>query len=296
MLAAILDPAHRPAEAARCERNEEVLGIKLAAYAEPTSDIALDHADRFLRQTHLLGEDAPVVERHLGGTMDGEVPLLLIPFGQKSARFHRHRGETLHGECLEPDVTGAAERRFGVALLRGKGDDPVRSGCLEQQRVVAAGRIAVRDRRQRLDVEFDCLQRILGGAGALRHHNGDRFADIAHLIVGDHRLLIGLERRQQFLPHRDDRDLAEVGGREHGPHTRTCQRRPRIDGADAAMRRRAAQNDGVQGVGRNIVDELSASAQEAQVFQALDRTTDERVECALLIHVRRFRARSRALI
>ena len=37
-------------------------------------------------------------------------------------------------------------------------------------------------------------------------------------------------------------------------------------------------------VGRDIVDELSAAAQEAQVFQALDRTADEGVDRALAVH------------
>ena len=45
MLAAVLDPFHRPADQARRERNQEIFRIELALDAEAAADIDLDHVD-----------------------------------------------------------------------------------------------------------------------------------------------------------------------------------------------------------------------------------------------------------
>ena len=66
---------------------------------------------------------------------------------------------------------------------------------------------AVGHHRQRLDVEYDVLERILGERGALRHHHGDRLADVAHLGAGDHRLAESLRLGKRIEPQRDHRDV-----------------------------------------------------------------------------------------
>ncbi len=63
MLAPVLDPFDRPAEMARREGDEEILGIELAAHAEAAADIVLDHRDGVLGEPHLAREHAPVGER-----------------------------------------------------------------------------------------------------------------------------------------------------------------------------------------------------------------------------------------
>ena len=45
MLAAILDPFHRPADEPRRERDQKILGIELALDAEAAADVDLDHVD-----------------------------------------------------------------------------------------------------------------------------------------------------------------------------------------------------------------------------------------------------------
>ena len=74
--------------------------------------------------------------------------------------------------------------------------------------------MAVGDRRQRLDVDVDGVERILGERGAVGQHDRDRLADIADLVVRDHRLLERLEGRQRLQPHRNDRHpLAHIAWR-----------------------------------------------------------------------------------
>ena len=133
-----------------------------------------------------------------------------VPFGEQAARLHRHRAETLHREALAAGVRRVPERGFGVALLRRQRDDVIAAGRLEQQAFVLARGGAIRHRRQRLDVEADRVERVFGQRRAVGHHHGDRLADVAHLVAGDHRLLIRLELGQQLLPHGDDRDFAQV--------------------------------------------------------------------------------------
>ena len=50
VLAAILDPLHRPAGETSRERDEKILRIELAAHAEATADIGLQHVDVGSRQ------------------------------------------------------------------------------------------------------------------------------------------------------------------------------------------------------------------------------------------------------
>jgi hypothetical protein len=61
----------------------------------------------------------------------------------------------------------------------------------------------------------------------------------------------------------------------------------RIDGADTAVRHRAAQDHGMQKiVTREIVDEFAAAAQQPKILDAFDRAPDEDIGPALLVHVR----------
>jgi hypothetical protein len=140
-------------------------------------------------------------------------------------------------------------------------------------------------RRQGFDVERDRLQRILGRRRAVGDHDRDRLADIADLAVRDHRLLMGFERRHLFLPERYLRDGAEhrahVRRGDDGLHAGADARSRGVDGDDAAMRHRAAQDRCMQQtVAHEVVDILAAAAQETQILDALDRAADQQIRLA----------------
>ena len=90
----------------------------------------------------------------------------------------------------------------------------------------------------------------------------------------------GFELRHRLQPHRHQRNgIAEVGRGDDGMHAGDFFRTRHVDGADAAMGDRAAQDRRMQHVlAREIVDILAAAANEAKVFQPFDRLTDERVD------------------
>ena len=147
-----------------------------------------------------------------------------------------------------------------------------------RQNIVLAGGLAIGHRRQRLDVDRDRLQRVLGERRAVGHHDRDRLADVAHLADGDDRLLVALELGQRLLPQRNVRHVADIGRRDHGVHARPRARRRRVDRADAAVRDRAAQDHRMQHfLADEIVDVLSAPGEKAEVLDALDRAADEGV-------------------
>ena len=56
MLAPVLDPLDRPAEAERGERHEHVLRVELAADAEAAADMALVEMEPLERQAEQRGE------------------------------------------------------------------------------------------------------------------------------------------------------------------------------------------------------------------------------------------------
>ena len=65
VLAAVLDPLHRTAQAHRRPRHHEVLGIELAAYAEAAAHLELDEVDQVLGMAEQVGENPSVEVRHL---------------------------------------------------------------------------------------------------------------------------------------------------------------------------------------------------------------------------------------
>ena len=138
MLAPVLDPFHRPADGLRCERNEEILRIELAAHAEGAADVALDHGDGVFRERKLRREDTPDGEGDLGGAIDRQVAARRVPIGEQAARLHRHRGVALHPEALAPHIRRVLECGVGVAAHRGQCRRAVRRRAVDQQRIVRA--------------------------------------------------------------------------------------------------------------------------------------------------------------
>ncbi len=285
MLAAILDPLDRPAAAASRIRNQEVLGIEFAAGAEAAADVVLDHANGAFRQIHLRGENAPIGKRHLGCTVYGEPLAHRIPFGDEPARLHRHRAMALDTKPFAPDVIRPRESGVGIAAHAAQREREIGPCRLEQQDPVHRSGSAVHDRRQRLDIGRDRIERILGGGGAGRQHQCERLADIAHLVAGDDGLLERLERGRGFLTQRYRGDgSADLGRGDDGEHTGACQRGAGLDRADAAVCQRAAQDGGMEKVAAHeIVDELAAPAQKASILDALDRAADQGIACVFFV-------------
>src|SRR5258708_15619573 len=119
--------------------------------------------------------------------------------------------------------------------------------CLEEERLVRAGFIAVDDNRQRLDVQADGAGRVLGKGRTRRKDHRHRLPDIAHLVMCKNRLMEWDERRKRLKADVDAWNWpGQVLGGDHRVHAGKITRRPCVDGFDPAMRDRTAQNVGVK--------------------------------------------------
>ncbi len=285
VLAAVLGPFHRPAGAARRERDQEILRIVLAAGAEAATHVVLDELDRALRDVELLGQRPAIEEQHLGSARERQVRARRVPFRQQAAWLHRKRHVALGAETFAAGIGRILERGDGIAAHGVEHHGAVAVGVGEQQGVLGQGRVPVGDHRQLLDIDLDQADGILGDAGGLGEHERDRLADIAHLGLGDDWLAVLLEIRQRLQPHGHAWDAIahildhDVLRRDHGMHARQRACRRGVDGADAAMGDRAAQDGRVQGIlAREVVDILAAAAQEAKILAPFDRAADEGID------------------
>ena len=230
VLAAVLDPFHRALDVAGRERDQEILRIELAARAVAAADVVLDHLDLLDRQADLRRQNAAVEERHLGGAGDRELALGLVPLGHDAAR--------LHGEAVVAAGAHAARGARRAHWQRPRRRRPCARGtpasgwcpASSNSRLLFLRRHGpVGDRRQFLDLDRRSRRaRPRRSATLVGQHHGDRLADVAHLVVGDHRLLERLELRQRLQPHRHDRRAARhVVRGDDGVHARHASARPR---------------------------------------------------------------------
>jgi len=183
VLAAVLGPLHRPAAMARRERDQKIFRIEFAARAKAAADVVLDHVDGVFGEPHLLGEDATIGEQHFCRARHRQPAACRIPFGEHAARLHRQRGVALRRETLAARVRRILEGRRGVAAHGAKHHRDVAAFVLEQQRMLVARALPVGDRGQRLDIDLDGADRILGDAGTVGQHHRQGLAHIAHLFA-----------------------------------------------------------------------------------------------------------------
>ena len=129
---------------------------------------------------------------------------------------------------------------------------------------------------QRLPVDDDRLGGVLGALDGIRDHEGDRIADVAHLVRLQHP--IGRDLDPGAGHEAQARQMAEPGGIGAGEH----QRDPRhgaglrqIGDAKARMRVRRAHHHRMEQSGRRIVGHITAGAAHQRiVLQPPDRLPD----------------------
>ena len=84
----------------RRERDQEILGIELAAHAEAAADIELDHVDGGLGDAQHGRQRAAVEEQDLGRAEHREPAFRRVPFGDQAARLQRQSGQAVAAKAL----------------------------------------------------------------------------------------------------------------------------------------------------------------------------------------------------
>ncbi len=199
-----------------------------------------------------------------------------LVLGEAGARLDGDRRLAVHAEAAADAHGGLRDRRIDVAALEFAAEQDVGLRFVMQQRRARLDRFdRIVDARQRLEIDGDQLDRILGKVTAFRHHPDNGLADIAHLAARQRQ-----DRRRVITAHargreqRLDRGFDVVRG-QHRKHAGGGARGGAIDGADARMRVfAAAEGDMQQARHLAVVDVSAEPGQQARVLGALDAGAD----------------------
>ncbi len=118
VLAAVLDPFHRPSQLERRGADEHVLRVDLAAHAEAAADVAFVKVHGRGTAAEHAREKVAVRVRALGGAVKLEHVVGGVVTGDRAARLHRHAGVAADGQVELDHRARGAERRFDIAVLR----------------------------------------------------------------------------------------------------------------------------------------------------------------------------------
>ena len=129
--------------------------------------------------------------------------------------------------------------------------------------------------RDALDVDLDQLARVLGERATSRDHDGERFSDEPHFILGDYRLDEPFETLDRSETDRNGgNDVADIGGGEDRLDAGTSIRRAQVDAANTPVSHRTAHDRRVQQtLGHDIGNEGAAPSEQPRVLDPLERLT-----------------------
>ena len=173
---------------------------------------------------------------------------------------------------------GISERRVGVAAGGHPVERLVVGGVLmELGRDVAQRILRVDDGGQRLVVNLDQLQRVLGLVAVLRHHHGHSVAYVAHHAGCNGGIRDGFQVGVGDGPGAGYRveHAFNVCARVHGQHAGCAFGRVGVYAADASMSMRAAQDGGVYHAGElDVVGVRGLAGDQARVLAPPDAGTE----------------------
>ena len=278
VLRAVLDPLDRHAGHDRARDGADVAGIDGHLVAEAAADIARLDPDHVLGQPGHLRVHGPVGVWRLVAVVDVELAGRGVEVGDHSARLERRGMAARIDDVPRDDRVRLREGAVGgvlVARLPGRAGEVVGLADLvvsDQRCVLVESLPRVHDRRQRLVLHVDQLERVARDVLVGRDHERDLLALEADLVTREHRLGVvgdgGHPRQAQRL---------QVLGGDDGGHTRMGERPAGVDRNDARVRVRAAQDGAVHHARQpDVVQVVALAADEARVLLALEAPEADR--------------------
>ena len=260
------------------QHRQHVLGVEAELQAEAAADVGSDDANAPLVERQALRQLLADQMRRLGGGVDLQRARAGAPMGDDAARLHRQRAHPVHMEAPFDHDRGrghAALRLAGALHVAGQQVGGQRLG-VQHRRVGGERAERVGHVRQRLVVDVDQLQRVLGEGAAGRDHAHHRLALVDRLVARER--VIGQQRRAGHGPQHRQR-LARgphVGAGQNVPDTGEGARLAHVDRADRGAGEGAAADRHLKLMGQlHVVGEEAVAPQQAVVLLARQRSTDE---------------------
>jgi hypothetical protein len=267
----VLDPLDRHAGDDRARDRAYVAGVDGDLVAEAPADVVALDADHVLGEAGDVGVDRAVRVRRLVAVVDVELAGLGVEVGDDPAGLQRRRVAARIDDVAGNDGVGLGERlvgRVAVACLpRRAGQIVALAGLVvaDQGRILIERLARVDDRGQRLVLDVDERQRVVGRVLVGRDDEGDLLALEAHLVAGQHGLGVVGDRR-----HPGQAERLEVLGGDDRRDVGVRERLRRVDRDDLGVGIRAAEQRAVDHARQlDVVQVVALAADEARVLLAL---------------------------
>ena len=274
VLAARLAPLDGSPEPHAAEDGDEVGGVGGDLAAKPAAYLRRDHPDLVFAQPAHERRQEPHDVRILRRVPERQLPGGRGVAGQRRSRLHRVRDQPLLNDAVRHHDLGVLEGGVDVATRHHPVERLVARDLLMQLRGARLRRgLRVGHRRQRLVIDLDQLERVLGGVSVLGHDHRDDVADVAHHVLGDAVIGGDLQVRVGEQPGAGGRlDRAvRVGVGVDGDHPGRRRRRARVDRPDPGVGVRAPEHGGVHHAGqRQVVGVGRRAGDEPRVLPAAD--------------------------
>jgi hypothetical protein len=259
VLAAVLDPLHRPSGLDREPRDQHLLPVDAALDAESAPDVGGNHPETVLRPGKLRGRVAAHHVGQLRRRIEGQLAAGGVKEGEAAAVLHRHARVAVGPEPAADDQVRVVLGGLQVAVPAHPADEHVVAPArVQARRVVGQGALDRQDRLQDLVLHVQQLRRVLGHVGVVGQDRRHGLTGEAHHVHGQ----AGLEGVLR-AGLADVRPYAQVGAvparEDRGVGERLVQ--PcRIDLNDARVRVRAAHQHEVQAPRHLQVVEIARGA------------------------------------
>jgi hypothetical protein len=263
-----LDPLDRPAEPTGQLGHHDVLGVVHALGAEAAAHVRRgDHPHPILGQPELPGDHPSMPVDHLHRPADRQ--RLVAPLGDERARLEGMRAPARQADARAHHHRRGAERRLHVAHALAPLRDHVAADLLVEDGGAGGQRgLDVHHRGQRLVLDADQIERVVGAVDVVGDHRRHRLPNEAHAAGRERTDLAGHRQRGVGgVDRHRPADRAEVGRHEDAHHAGRAPRGRHVDRSDARVRVRRAQHRGVQAPRHGqIVDERSRPGDQPRIL------------------------------
>ena len=246
----------------------------MALDAEAPADVGRNHAHAVLGDVERARHRRAHVEGYLGGGPHRQAPALGVRRGEHRAALDRHAGNARVDDARFHDHLGLGEAARDVADGRLVGPQVVVSPAIVD--AAAAARVRRRGDGQRLVLHAHGLGAVGRAVGVIGHHDGHRFAHVAHALAGHDGVRVRRPARLVDERRHAGPELRRVGHGENGDHARAFERRALVHAHDSRVRVGTAYDGRMQQARQpNVVDVATTTGEEPQVFLALRRDADQ---------------------